>query len=53
MINYTVHAAQEDDREDLDAFEQRASEPEISLDELLNDLKEHGRRRDKNRPLPR
>jgi len=32
-----------EDQEDLKAFSERANESEISYEELLNDLKEHGK----------
>ncbi len=32
-----------EDQEDLGAFAERAHEPEISYEALLNDLKKHGK----------
>ena len=33
----------EEDQEDLNAFEERATEPTLSYEELLKDLKCHGK----------
>jgi hypothetical protein len=33
----------QEDQEDLIAFEERASEPNLSYEELLNDLKSNGK----------
>lgn len=43
IVNDAVRAALEEDREDLAAFEQRAAESTLSYEELLNDLKTHGK----------
>ena len=43
IVNDTVRAALAEDQDDLSAFEQRVSEPTISYEELLNDLKAHGK----------
>jgi plasmid stability protein len=43
IVNDAVRLALAEDQEDLAAFEQRADEPTLSYEELLNDLKAHGR----------
>lgn len=43
IVNQAVRLALEEDRADLAAFEERASEPTLSLEELLQDLKAHGK----------
>ncbi len=43
VLNEAVRSALSEDEEDLFAFEERASEVTISLDELLEDLGAHGR----------
>lgn len=43
LVNDAVRAALAEDREDLDAFEGRATEPGISYEALLKDLKAHGK----------
>jgi plasmid stability protein len=43
IVNDAVRAALAEDREDLAAFERRAAEPTLSYEELLNDLKAHGK----------
>ena len=43
IVNQAVRLALEEDESDLAAFDDRASEPTISRDELLHDLKGHGR----------
>ncbi len=42
IINQAVRDLLRDDREDLDAFERRAAEPEVSYEQLLAELKAHG-----------
>ncbi|MDH4194238.1 MAG: CopG family transcriptional regulator [Nitrospirota bacterium] len=42
IVNDAVRLALAEDQEDLAAFEQRAEEPILSYEELLNDLKAHG-----------
>lgn len=42
LVNDAVRAALAEDQEDLAAFQQRADEPTLSYEELLNDLKAHG-----------
>ncbi len=42
IVNDAVRLALAEDQEDLAAFEQRAGEPTLSYEELLNDLKVHG-----------
>jgi hypothetical protein len=43
IVNDAVRAALAEDQEDLAAFEQRISEPKISYEALLKDLKAHGK----------
>jgi predicted DNA binding CopG/RHH family protein len=43
VVNEAVRVALREDREDLNAFKQRVSEPTISYEELLEDLKIHGK----------
>ena len=43
LINQAVREALREDQEDLSAFEERASEPTLSYEELLNDLRAHGK----------
>lgn len=38
-----IRAARAEDREDIAAFESRAAEPTMSYEELLSDLKAHGK----------
>jgi len=42
LVNEVVQRALSEDQEDLSAFEERASEPTITYEDLLNDLKAHG-----------
>ncbi|NLZ18212.1 MAG: CopG family transcriptional regulator [Desulfobulbaceae bacterium] len=42
LVNEAVKNALAEDQEDLAAFEDRAHEPVLSYEELLNDLKAHG-----------
>ncbi|MET0118090.1 MAG: CopG family transcriptional regulator [Sedimenticola sp.] len=43
FVNEAVRMALREDQEDLSAFEERASEPALSYEELLEDLKSHGK----------
>lgn len=43
IVNEAVRAVLADDQEDLAAFEQRAAEPTMSYEELLTELKAHGK----------
>jgi hypothetical protein len=43
LVNDAVRQSLLEDQEDLAAFEDRAKEPLISYEQLLNDLKKHGK----------
>lgn len=43
VVNEAIRIALQEDREDLSAFEERASEPTLSYEEMLEDLKTHGK----------
>ena len=43
VVNEAVRMVLQEDQEDLKAFEERASEPTLSYEKLLNDLKSHGK----------
>lgn len=43
IVNDAVRVALREDREDLDAFDNRAKEPVITYEQLLKDLKSHGK----------
>ena len=43
VVNEAVRVALREDQEDLNAFTQRADEPTLSYEELLEDLKSHGK----------
>ncbi len=43
LVNDAVRQALQEDQEDLAAFEERVSEPLITYEELLKDLKKHGK----------
>ena len=43
LVNDAVQQSLREDQEDLAAFEERVSEPLISYEELLKDLKKHGK----------
>lgn len=43
LIDEALKLFMREDQEDLQAFTDRATEPEISYEELLNDLKKHGK----------
>lgn len=42
IVNDAVRLALREDQDDLDAFVERAAEPDMSYEELLNDLRRHG-----------
>jgi len=43
VVNEAVRVALSEDQEDLNAFTQRADEGTLSYEELLDDLKSHGK----------
>lgn len=43
LVNDVIRQALREDQEDLAAFDERADEPTLSYEELLNDLKAHGK----------
>lgn len=43
IVNDAVRAALAEDQADLAAFDERANEPTISCEELVSDLKAHGK----------
>jgi len=43
LVNQAVREAFAEDREDLQAFEERVAEPTITYEALLDDLKSHGK----------
>lgn len=43
LVNDAVRMALREDQEDLAAFEERASEPTMTYEELLKDLRAHGK----------
>jgi len=43
LVNEAVRVALSEDQEDINAFTQRADEATLSYDELLEDLKLHGK----------
>ena len=43
LVNEAVRNALQEDQEDLEAYDQRIGEPTITYEELLNDLKAHGK----------
>lgn len=43
IVNEAVRVALAEDQEDLAAFQQRATEPTLNYEELLNDLQAHGK----------
>jgi len=43
LVNDAVRAALREDQEDLAAFEARGEEPTISYEQLLRDLRAHGK----------
>lgn len=44
LVNEAVHLALQDDQEDLAAFDEKETESTMPYEELLNDLKSHGKR---------
>ena len=43
VVNEAVRIALREDQEDLSVFEERVNEPTLSYEELLEDLKAHGK----------
>jgi len=43
VVNEAVRISLREDREDLRAFEERANEPTLSYEELLENLESHGK----------
>ena len=43
IVNEAVRNLLREDQEDLDAYDKRIGEPTITYEELLNDLKAHGK----------
>ena len=43
LVNDAIRMALREDQEDLAAFDDRAGEPTISYEELLKDLRAHGK----------
>ena len=43
LVNDAVQMALREDEEDLCAFDERANEPTLTYEELLKDLKAHGK----------
>jgi plasmid stability protein len=43
LVNEAVRQALQEDQEDLAAFDERVAEPTMTYEELLNDLKAHGK----------
>jgi len=43
LVNEAVRNLLQEDQEDLAAFENRVAEPSMSYEELLHDLKAHGK----------
>ena len=43
LVDEAVRELMREDQEDLAAFQERAHEPEISYEDLLKDLKKHGK----------
>ena len=43
IVNDALRLALRDDQEDLAAFEERVAEPTMTYEELLDDLKAHGK----------
>lgn len=43
LVNELVRQALAEDQEDLAAFEERVAEPTLSYEQLLKDLKAHGK----------
>ena len=43
LVNEAVRNVLQEDQEDLEAYDKRINEPTITYEELLNDLKAHGK----------
>lgn len=43
VVNEAIRVSLREDQEDLSVFEERANEPTLSYEELLEDLKSHGK----------
>jgi hypothetical protein len=43
LVDEAVRLLMREDQEDLKAISERSHEPEISYEDLLNDLKQHGK----------
>jgi len=43
LVNEAVRSVLREDQEDLAAFDERLSEPTMTYEEMLNDLKAHGK----------
>ena len=43
LVNEAVRKVLQEDQEDLAAYDNRVSEPTLTYEELLNDLKAHGK----------
>nr|VFJ61757.1 MAG: hypothetical protein BECKDK2373C_GA0170839_10917 [Candidatus Kentron sp. DK] len=43
IVHEAIRQSLQEDLEDLTAFDERAAEPTMTYEELLNDLKAHGR----------
>lgn len=43
VVNEAIRIVLQEDKEDLSAFEERHAEPTLSYEELLEDLKAHGK----------
>jgi len=43
LVNEAVREALREDQQDLAAFDERAAEPTLTYEELLNDLRAHGK----------
>lgn len=43
LVNEAMRIALREDQEDLSAFDERKNEPTLSYEELLEDLKAHGK----------
>ena len=43
FVNEAVRLALAEDQEDLSAFDERVAEPTVSYEDLLKDLKSHGK----------
>ena len=43
LVDEALRQLMNEDQEDLEAYAKRKDEPDISYEELLNDLKQHGK----------